>query len=210
MNAETRCNAERLLAQARAGDSDCLGRLFQYYTNYLKILVSTHIDEKLQTRCSPSDIVQETYCEAHRDFEKFRGCTETEFLTWLRAILVNNMAREVERHVLAAKRDVRREVRLDAMCNAMERSAARVESALADQGPSPSSDVNRREYAVLLANYLAELPADYRRVLVLRHCEGLSFKDVAERMGRSTGAVRMLWLRAIGEIREKLSEGGVL
>lgn len=209
MNTESQPNAEQLLVQARAGASDSLGRLFQYYSNYLKLLVATHIDEKLQSRCSASDIVQETYCEAHRDFSKFRGQTESEFLAWLRAILVNNMAREIEKHILAAKRDVRREVRLDAMCEAMERSAARLESALADEGPSPSSHVNRREYAVLLANYMAELPSDYRKVLVLRHCEGLPFKDVAKRMGRSTGAVRMLWLRAIVQIREKLIAGGM-
>jgi RNA polymerase sigma-70 factor (ECF subfamily) len=60
----------------------------------------------------------------------------------------------------------------------------------------------------MLANYLAKLPPDYRQVLVLRHCEGLAFKEVAERMGRSAGAVRMLWLRAISQIRENLGAGG--
>jgi RNA polymerase sigma-70 factor, ECF subfamily len=209
MDTETRLQVEQLLLRARGGAPECLGRLFQYYGNYLKLLVATHIDEKLQARCSPSDVVQETYCEAHRDFAKFRGSTETEFLSWLRTILVNNLAREVEKHILAAKRDVRREVRLDAMSEAMERSAARLESVLADQGRSPSSNVDHHERTILLANYLAELPSDYRKVLVLRHCEGLAFKDVAQRMERSAGAVRMLWLRAIGAIREKLSAGGM-
>ena len=60
----------------------------------------------------------------------------------------------------------------------------------------------------MLANYLAKLSPDYRQVLILRHCEGLAFKEVAQRMGRSAGAVRMLWLRAISQIRESLSAGG--
>ena len=62
----------------------------------------------------------------------------------------------------------------------------------------------------MLANHLAELPSDYRKVLILRHCEGLPFKDIAKRMGRSTGAIRMLWLRAIGQIREQMSRGHLM
>jgi RNA polymerase sigma-70 factor (ECF subfamily) len=187
-----------------------LGQLFKYYENYLKLLATTHIDEKLQARCSPSDVVQETYCEAHRDFEKFRGNSGVEFLAWLRMILVNNMAREVEKHILAAKRDVRREVSLDAMKNAMEHSAMRLESVLADRGPSPSSGIHRQERTIALADHLAELPADYRKVLMYRHCEGLPFKDIAKRLARSEGAARMLWLRAIEQIRERLAEKGAI
>jgi RNA polymerase sigma-70 factor, ECF subfamily len=209
MGDETGINGEQLLEQARAGTPQCLGRLLQYYYNYLELLAATHIDEKLQSRCSPSDIVQETCCEAHRDFAKFRGQTEAEFLGWLRMILVNNMAREVEKHLLAAKRDVRREISLDAMGAALERSAARLESVLVDRGNSPSSRINRDERTVLLANLLAALPSDYRKVLVLRHCEGLPFKDIAQRMERSPGAVRMLWLRAIGEVRQQVSARGL-
>ncbi|MCE5269425.1 MAG: sigma-70 family RNA polymerase sigma factor [Planctomycetaceae bacterium] len=208
MDTGSSCHVEQLLARARGGASDCLGRLFQYYGNYLKLLVATHIDERLHARCSPSDVVQETYCDAHRDFAKFRGNTEGEFVAWLKAILVNNMAREVEKHILAAKRDVRREVRLDGMREAMDRSAARLEEALADSGPSPSSDVHHREHTIMLANCLADLPPDYRRVLMLRHCEGLPFQEIGQRMGRSPGAARMLWLRAIGRIRERQIAGG--
>ena len=57
----------------------------------------------------------------------------------------------------------------------------------------------------MLANHLAKLPSDYQKVLIFRHCEGLPFKDIAQRMGRTTGAIRMLWLRAIGQIREQMS-----
>jgi len=208
MSTVARFNVEQLLVEARKGEANCLGKLLQYYGNYLKLLVTTHLDAKLRTRCSPSDIVQESYCEAHRDFEQFRGHTAAEFLAWLRKILVNNMAREVEKHILSAKRDVRREVRLDGMQAALERSAARLESVLVDRDPSPSSRADRHEYAVALANHLAELPTDYREVLVLRHCEGLAFKDIARQMGRSPGAVRMLWLRAIGQIRQQMNERG--
>jgi len=209
-----RCNSlreqERLLGAARAGKPECLGQLLQLYWNYLRLLAATQIDEKLRARCSPSDVVQETFFEAHRDFGQFRGRTVAEFLAWLRQILVNNLARVVERHVLAEKRDVRREMSLGRMQAALDRSTARLESVLQDHGNSPSSDVQRREDAIILADQLAELPEDYRDVLVLRHLEGLSFNDVARRMGRSPGAVRMLWLRAIERLRGQLDARGLL
>ncbi len=204
MHSEARTSPEELLADARSGNDTCLGQLLEYYTNYLKLLATTQIDEKLRARCSPSDIVQETFFEAHRDFEQFRGGSEAEFLAWLRQILRNNLGRLVEANVLTAKRDVRREISLNGVKAAFDRSAARLEAALVDRGRSPSSNVHRREYAVLLADQLAELPADYREVLVLRHFEDLPFDEVARRMDRSSGAVRMLWLRAVGRLRELL------
>src|SRR5215469_1845723 len=110
MTSTVRLNAQQLLDAARHGRADCLGKLLLHFGNYLKLLVAAHLDEKLRSRLNPSDIVQESYCDAHRDFEKFNGRSTGEFLAWLRTILVNNLAREVERHILSAKRDVRREV----------------------------------------------------------------------------------------------------
>ena len=210
MRPESRPSQEQLLRSARAGRPECLGQLLQLYRNYLKLLAATQIDERLRARVSPSDVVQETLLEAHRDFCQFRGRTGPEFLAWLRQILINNLMRLVERHVLAQKRDVRREVSLDRIAAALERSTARLEAVLADQGASPSSSVQRREYAIVLADCLVELPPDYREVLVLRHLKGLRFSEVAERMDRSAGAARMLWLRAIERLRDVLEARGIL
>jgi RNA polymerase sigma-70 factor (ECF subfamily) len=63
----------------------------------------------------------------------------------------------------------------------------------------------RKERALVLADALASLPDDYREVLVLRHLEGLDFPEVAQRMSRSAGAVRVLWTRALKKLREALS-----
>jgi RNA polymerase sigma-70 factor (ECF subfamily) len=207
MQPEARSRPAQLLTEARTGNAECLGRLLEYYANYLKLLATTQIDDKLRGRCSPSDIVQETFYEAHRDFGQFRGGSEGEFLAWLRKILLNNLARAVEMHVLAGKRDVRREVSLNSLKAAFDRSAARLEEGLIDRGKSPSSNAHRSEHAVLLADRLAELPPDYREVLVLRHFQDLPFEEVGRRMARSSGAVRMLWLRAIGRLRELLETG---
>jgi RNA polymerase sigma-70 factor (ECF subfamily) len=96
--------------------------LLELYANYLRVLAASNIGRRLRARVSPSDVVQETFFEAHRDFAKFNGHTEREFMAWLRRILVNNLARLVERHLQADKRDVRREVSLQAVRKSVERS----------------------------------------------------------------------------------------
>jgi len=199
-----------LLLDAQGGVSGSLSRLLELHQNYLKLLAQTQLDAKLRARVSPSDVVQETLLEAHRDFPSFRGSCEGEFLAWLRRILVHNLARMVERHVLAEKRDVRRDVSLQAVNDGLDRSALRLEAVLADRVGSPSAAAQRQEDAVVLADALAELSADHRDVIVLRHLEGLAFKEIADRLGRTSGATRMLWLRAIDRLRQALREREML
>ena len=194
---------EQLLARARNGQSDCLGPLLEIYRNYLYLLARTQIDLHVQGRVNPSDVVQETFLQACRKFGQFRGSSEREWLGWLRRILLNNLARVVEKQMRAKKRDVRREVSLDERVATLERSSAAVEAALASECSSPSHQARRRERVALVADQLARLPADYRDVIVLRNLEGLSFKEVAKRMERSPSAVRALWLRALEQLREQ-------
>ena len=82
--------------------------------------------------------------------------------------------------------------------------AIQIETALVSRVSSPSSHAGRRERAACLSDQLARLPADYREVLVLRNLEGLPFPEVARRMNRSAGAVRILWVRAVDQLRRLL------
>lgn len=194
-------NIPLLIDRARQGHGSSIGVLLQLYRNYLAVLAATQIEKRLQPRVSPSDVVQETMLRAHKNFAQFRGTTEPELLGWLRQILVNNLAKFVEQHMLAARRDVRREVSLDRMGAALEQSTIRLAALLPGQNSTPSMAVQRREEAVLLADRLAQLPPDYRDVLVLRNLQGLPFEEIAQQINRSVGASRMLWLRAIEKLR---------
>jgi RNA polymerase sigma-70 factor, ECF subfamily len=200
---------ERLFAAARQGSTAGLGNLLTLYSNYLKVLVAAQLDSRLRTRVSPSDIVQEAFFEAHRDFPQFRGQSSAEFVAWLRRIVVNNILRAVEQHVLTEKRDVRREISLAQVERRLEESTVRLETLLAAEVESPSSGALRREREIQLANALAELPDDYRNIIMLRHIQGLTFEEAAVRMERSSGAVRMLWLRALKRLRELLENRSV-
>ena len=201
--------AGRLLERARSGSTESLGRLLKLYENYLRLLTLAQLEQRLRARVSPSDVVQETFFEAHRDFVQFRGRTTGEFIAWLRRILVNNLYRVVEQHILAEKRDVRRELSLERIATALEQSTARLEAVIPDPNRSPCGDLEHQELEVMLADEIASLPDDYRDVILLRHIQMLPFEEVGRRMERSSGAARMLWLRAIKQLRDRLARMGL-
>jgi RNA polymerase sigma-70 factor (ECF subfamily) len=190
---------EVLLQEARAGDGATLGRLLELYRRYLALLARVQIGHRLQGKVDASDIVQETFLEAHRNFPRFRGTSEGELVRWLRQILAANLADLLRRYLGAKGRDVRLEREIE---DAFDRSSVLLDRGLVAQQSSPSQQAARREQAVILADALDQLPDDYRDVLVLRHLEGLTFPQVAERMGRSLDSVEKLWMRGLARLRQ--------
>jgi RNA polymerase sigma-70 factor (ECF subfamily) len=191
---------QKLLECARRGDERALGELLQLYRPYLSLLARLKTDRQLQAKLDDSDLVQDTCLSAHRDFAQFRGATEPEFTAWLREIMAHvavNLSRDHRRQ----RRDVRLERQLHHLLN---QSSILMERALVDPDPSPSQSAVRRERAVLLANALNELPADYREVLVLRELEGKSLGEVAAALDRTPNAVQKLWARALVQLRRRM------
>ena len=141
--------------------------------------------------------------EAHEHFAGFRGSTEGELVSWLRQILATTLANLVRHYCGTQRRDVRLERDLAAE---MEESSRALDQGLVAKHSSPSQRAARREQAVLLADALERLPEDYRSAIVLHHLEGLSFPEVARRMGRTLASVEKLWIRALGRLRRSLGE----
>jgi RNA polymerase sigma-70 factor (ECF subfamily) len=191
---------EVLLQRARAGDADRLGRLLDSYRNYLRLLARVQMHAALRARLDPSDLVQDALLEAHRDFPQFAGGSEQELLVWLRRILVRTLL-DASRHHQAQLRDCNRQASLEAL---LEQSSNALGQTLAARSPGPGSQAANREEVVLLADALERLPPDYREVIVLRNMQHLPFEEVAQRMGRKSGAVRMLWARALEKLTEEM------
>ena len=190
---------EHLLGLARDGNTEALGLLLGLYRHYLALLARIQIGARLQRKVDASDLVQEAFLEAHRDFAAFRGSSEAELVGWLRQILASNLARQVRRYAGAQRRDIRLERELE---GELHRSSCVLDRGLLTTRSSPSRRAARREQAVLLANALAQLPEHYREVIVLRHLEGLTFPEVARRMERTVDSVRKLWARALAQLRD--------
>ena len=194
---------EQMIQEARAGTDAVLGPLLDLYRNYLRLLARLEIGRRLQGKLDASDLVQETFLEAHRHFARFQGTSEPQLLSWLRQILAAKVANLLRHYLGTQGRDVRLERELAAD---LENSSRALGEELIASLSSPSQRAVRREQAVLLANALERLPADYREVIVLRHLEGRSFPEIAQRMRRSVDSVQKLWLRGLSRLRRAFGE----
>lgn len=197
---DSESNIEKLLAAARQARSGAVDRLLAAYRNYLGLLARVGIDASLRQKVDASDIVQETLLRAYDRIDQFRGQTEPEFVAWMRQILARCLA-DVGRRYHAASRQVHRERTLE---QSIDASSSALHTLAANSVVSPSEAAAGREQGVLLANAIAQLNKDHGEVIVLRSLQELDWNEVAHRMGRSQGAVRMLWTRALIDLRAKL------
>jgi RNA polymerase sigma-70 factor (ECF subfamily) len=54
------------------------------------------------------------------------------------------------------------------------------------------------------------LPPDYREVIIGRHFEGLTFRDLAERLERTEDSVQKIWMRGLAKLEVILFRSGVV
>ena len=186
------------LQAARAGSRDALGLALEACRHYLLRIAREELDSVLQAKASASDLVQETFLEAQRDFPKFVGKTEAELLAWLRQVLLHNVANLARHYRGTAKRQVDREIRLTAEPNGVPD--------LEDSGPTPSALLQASERQQQVEKALERLQPDYREVIVLRNQARHSFEEVGRLMNRSADAARRLWSRAVERLQQELEE----
>lgn len=193
---------DALLARALQEDKEALGMLLEAHRSYLRLLALRELDPVVSSRLSVSDIVQQTFLEVHRDLRDFRGTSSPQFLSWLRQILLHNVAQATQTHVVARKRTVRRESSID-------QSRAGVQPMrenLISQQSSPSSRAMRGEAAVRLARAMDRLPPDQCEAIRLRYLEGWSLATIANQMQRSEVAAAGLLKRGLRGLRGQLSD----
>jgi RNA polymerase sigma-70 factor (ECF subfamily) len=190
-----------LIDQARSGSNEALGQLLDRCRRYLLRIAGEDLDPRLQPKGGASDIVQETFLEAQRDFREFRGDSEPELLAWLRHRLQYRMSKFARHHRHTAKRAARREIPLDGGGSCSGTGPALVDDQLS---PSECALVGERDH--LLEQAMERLPEEYRRVIDLRHREGLSFEAIGAIQARTPNSARKLWARAIERLKQDLSQ----
>src|SRR5829696_1769566 len=142
-------NPEQVIVQARIGGDAALGDLLELYRNYLRLLARIEIGRRLQGKVDASDLVQETFLEAHRHFHRFEGNDEPQFACWLRQILAGRVAHLVRHYFGTQGRDIRLEEELAAE---LDNSSRMFGHELAASVTSPSVQAVKREQAVLLSD----------------------------------------------------------
>jgi RNA polymerase sigma-70 factor (ECF subfamily) len=197
------CASAAIPADTPPGDVVCANqRDLNRYREYLLLLARIQLGQRYAGKLDPSDIVQVTLLEAHRNHDQFRGASEVERRAWLRQILAHNLA-DMAKELGRGKRDVRREYSLDA---AIEHSASQIEMWLEAAQTSPSGRAARGEELVRLADKLTELPAAQRQAIEMYHLAGIPLAEVARALGRSQSALAGLLHRGLRKLRTLLDE----
>ena len=196
-----KANLASLLLAARTGSHEAVGQSLEACRAYLLMVAQSELSPALRAKGGASDLVQETFLEAHRDFEKFAGTTEAELLAWLRQVLMNNLVNFSRRYRETAKRDLDREVQLDGGTSSVDWRGT-----LVGKESPPSGKIVARETMQSLEQALDRLPNDYRQVIVYRYQDEWPFEKIATKMGRSSNAVRKLWSRAVEQLQKEMSE----
>jgi RNA polymerase sigma-70 factor (ECF subfamily) len=187
-----------LLTAARAGSREALGKALEACRRYLLLIAEEQLTPELRAKGGASDLVQETFLEAQRDFPQFHGSTQAELLAWLRRVLLNNLGSFTRHFCATDKRAVAREVALPG-----DGSSADAIGELAAPPPSPCDVAIAREQIEGLRQALVRLPEDYRQVILLRYEGGHSFEEIGRRLGRSPDAARKLWTRAVEHLQDE-------
>ena len=184
----------RLLKQARAGDRNAIGQLVDRWRDYLLLIANEDLDQEIQGKVGPSDIVQQSMLAAQAKIADFRGANETEFRAWVRRIVCNNLA-DARRHYKTVKgRDIKRERKSD--------ESAIIAPPLVDAANTPGTEAVKKERADILKQAMQNLPENYRQVIHLRNWDEIPFTEIGRVMGCSEEAARKLWYRAVMRLEE--------
>lgn len=175
-------------------EGDAHPELLEEHLAGLRAFVRLRLGRALRAKEESQDLVQSVCREVLSDPRRFEPRAGAGFRDWLLRTAENKI-RDRWRHWKREKRDVAREVDLDAT----QVQDADASSQLVDL-ITPSRQAASREDLARLERAFCELPADYREVIVLARLRGWPHQRIAERLGRTELATRTLLSRALARL----------
>ena len=185
---------QELIVLAKDGDKSALNQLYRVYGERVRWMVRFRMDRELRSQMESMDLVQDTLIHALSGLDDFTYKNEGDFVRWLSKIAENSLRDNLDK-LHAGKRDIRREVPLGGY------GPTTAGGFFGTPGPieatTPSVIMSRKEDLNKLEKAIDKLRPEYREVIMLAKIEELSYSQIGDRLGKSTGAVKMLVSRAI-------------
>ena len=163
---------------------------FEQHRERLLSVIYLRMGPDLRVRMDPEDVLQEVAIEAVNSWKTLS--TADNAGAWLVTLARRKVARIMRDQLGVAARDPRRE------------HAVKTDLPLADRRSGPITQADRKDRLELLEQAILRLSEDHREVILLMKIEGLSAKEVGERMERSENAVHLLLSRALKRLAEEL------
>jgi len=185
---------QHLVVLAKDGDKSALNQLYRIYSERVRWLVRLRMSKELRSKLESMDIVQNTLIHALNGLDDFTYKNEGDFVRWLSKIAENEMRGNLKK-LHTDKRDIRKEVQLDNYGQTTTGGVLGIPKSIITI--TPSVIMSRKEDLDKLEKSLDQLKPEYRRVVILAKIDGLSYKEIGERLGKSADAVGMLLSRAM-------------
>lgn len=189
-------HTQRLVTLAKDGDQSAMNKLFAVYNARVLRIVRMRMGRELRSKQESMDIVQDAFISALRSLDNFTYQNEGDFLRWLSKIVENRIRDNIGK-LHANKRDVRKEIPLNNTSATQDTFAGTFEPI---DNTTPSLILSNGEGLNKLEKAIGELKPEYREVIILTKIEGLSHKEVGEKLDKSPDAVRMLLARAMSAL----------
>lgn len=195
-------DTEELLLQVCAGENAATDQLFSRHRKQLRRMIEVRMDVRLSSRLDPSDVVQDTLAEAHRLLPNYLRERPMPFYPWLRQIAWNRLVDLHRRHVLAKRRSIDREDMPDMSLS--DGSIQYLARSLISRENNPVQRLIKKELNGRVRAALEQLTPGDREVLLLRHLEQMSVRDVANVLRVAEGTVKSRHYRALERLRNLL------
>jgi len=180
-----------LFLRFRQGDQQALGILLDRLRPYARVIVRSMRGEENGAGPDESDLIQEAFLQAANSVGTFRGVSVGELVRWLRTIVIRTTCRSL--HSVE-----------EMACTDPEE--ANLATLVVDPGPAPADVAAQHEQSASMAVALSRLPEEMQQVLRGRLADDLDYATLSARLGRSSGAVRVLFVRALRKLRDVWSE----
>ncbi len=182
-------------------DVDALAQYLDAHRHALVAFIDRQLGPALRRKVEVDDVFQELSVEAVRSLPG-TDFGERSVFSWLCQIAERRIIDAHRRFFAAQKRDAGREVALGTPGGDTQHAA--IIDLLVASMTTPTQAFSRNMKEVQLLQALDTLPEDQREALRMRYLEGLPSKDIAARLGKSDGSVRVMLTRALAKLQQIL------
>lgn len=175
-------------------DPHSVESLISLYRPLMRAVAERCLQANLRGHLDASDIVQETCVEVARSISKIRTTNRSQFWSYLRAMVLNNVRDAHRRFVLCEKRTIHRETASLREYPHWRDWAHRIDS-------EPLQQLVDDEEVQKIIEIVQCLPRELQSIIHMRFTQGMTYRAIADCVGRSEDGVRMLILRCLDRIR---------